>query len=181
MLTVRDIMQAKVVTVTPDATIRDLARLLADEQISGVPVLDGAGQLVGVVSSTDLVRLTAEGADVDLVSVAFAERADRTIDPDEDDDEDGDPYGFFLPEDTPLAEQAMLAELPESRMETTTVEDIMTPVTFTVEPDTPVAELCDFLVRGRIHRAVVVKNRRLEGIVTSADVLRAVADGRLGR
>jgi CBS domain-containing protein len=65
-------------------------------------------------------------------------------------------------------------------METTTVEDIMTPVTFTVEPDTPVAELCGFLVRGRIHRAVVVKNKRLEGIVTSADVLRAVADGRLG-
>ena len=180
MLTVRDIMQSKVVTVTPDATVRDLARLLADEQISGVPVLDGAGQLVGVVSSTDVVRLTAEESDVSLAAVTFAGRADRTIEPDEDDAEDVDPYGFFLPEDAPFAEQVMLAELAESRTETTTVEDIMTPVTFTVEPDTPVAELCGFLVRGRIHRAVVVKNKRLEGIVTSADVLRAVSDGRLG-
>ena len=179
MLTVRDIMQSKVVTVTPDATARDLARLLADEQISGVPVLDGAGRLVGVVSSSDLVRLTAEESDLGLGAVAFAGRADGGLEP-EDEAEDADPYGFFLPEDAPLAEQAMLAGLPESHMETTTVEDIMTPVTFTVEPDTPVRELCDFLARGRIHRAVVVSDRRLEGIVTSADVLRAVADGRLG-
>lgn len=180
MLTVRDIMQSEVVTVTPDATARDLARLLADEQISGVPVLDGAGQLVGVVSSSDLVRLTAEESDVDLGAVAVTGLADQGLEPDEDDPEDGDPYGFFLPEDTPFAEQSIRADLPESPMVTTTVEDIMTPVAFTVEPDAPVTELSDFLVRGRIHRAVVVKNGRLEGVVTSADVLRAVAAGRLG-
>lgn len=179
MLTARDIMQSEVVTVTPDATARDLARLLADEQISGVPVLDGAGQLVGVVSSSDLVRLTAEESDVDLGTVAVTGPADRTLEPDENDPENGDPYGFFLPEDAPFSRQALSADFPESPMVTTTVEDIMTPVTFTVEPDTPVAELCDFLVRGRIHRAVVVKDGHLEGIVTSADVLRAVADGRL--
>jgi hypothetical protein len=52
-----------------------------------------------------------------LAAVTFAGRADRTIEPDEDaedDAEDGDPYGFFLPEDAPFAEQAMLAELPKA-------------------------------------------------------------------
>jgi CBS domain-containing protein len=179
MLTVRDIMQSKVVTVTTDATARDLARLLADEQISGVPVLDGDGRLAGVVSSTDLVRLTAEAPDVGLVAVALRVDRDRAPDPD-DEEPDADPYGFFLPEEAPLAEQMLLAQLPESRVDTTTVGEIMTPVTFTVRSDTPVAELCDFLVRGRIHRAVVVTGGELQGIVTSADVLRAVADGRLG-
>jgi CBS domain-containing protein len=60
------------------------------------------------------------------------------------------------------------------------VTDIMTPVSFSVEPDTPLDELCQFLVRGRIHRAIVRRGEELVGIVTSADVLKAVADGRLG-
>ena len=184
MLYVRDIMRSDVVTITTDATARDLARLLADEQISGVPVLDGAERLVGVVSSTDLVRLTAEDADVQMVTSALR-AGDRAGPADEDLDEseepvEEDPYGFFLPEDSPLTRGGLLAELPESRLDTTLVEEIMTPVSFTVEPGTPVTELCDFLVRGRIHRAVVVEDRQLAGIVTSADVLRAVASRGLG-
>ncbi|MEX2468017.1 MAG: CBS domain-containing protein [Gemmatimonadota bacterium] len=178
MLTVRDIMQPKVVTVRKDASARDLARLLADAQISGVPVLDEAGELVGVVSSTDVVRLTAAESDVTLVASTLRSESAGAPESDEE-DFDSDVYSFFLPEDTPLAEQTLLAELPESLVDTTSVEEIMTPVTFSVRPDTPVSELCDFLVRGRIHRAVVVDAGRLEGIVTSADILRAVASGRL--
>jgi CBS domain-containing protein len=60
MLAVRDIMQTDVVTVSTDTTARYLARLLADEEISGVPVIDASGALAGVVSSTDLVRLAAD-------------------------------------------------------------------------------------------------------------------------
>lgn len=181
MSSVREIMQSDVVTVTTDASVRELAKLLADEQISGVPVLDGVGRLVGVVSSTDVVRLAAEESDVRLVTTAmraagYAGGAAGS----EDETADQDPFGFFLPEDSPLADGALLGELPESRLDTATVEEIMTPVSFTVEPDAPIAELCEFLVRGRIHRAVVVEDGALAGIVTSADVLRAVADGRLG-
>ena len=180
MLYVRDIMQTDVVTIATDATARDVARLLADEHISGVPVLDGAGQLVGVVSSTDLVRLAAEDADVQLVTSALR-LGERVVATDESEEPmEEDPYGFFLPEDSPLTDRGLLAELPESRLDTTPVEEIMTPATFTVEPDTPVTDLCEFLVRGRIHRAVVVEDRQLAGIVTSADVLRAVASRRLG-
>lgn len=180
MLKVRDLMQTGVVTATPEATARELARMLADAQISGVPVLDGGGRLVGVVSASDLVRLAAEEAEVHLVTSAL--RAPASPDEDAAEDEDApeqDPYGFFLPEHSPLNEPALLAELPESRLDTTTVGDLMTPVSFTVSPDAPVSELCEFLVRGRIHRAVVVEGGALVGIVTSSDVLRAVADGRL--
>ena len=52
----------------------------------------------------------------------------------------------------------------------------MTPVPFSVEPEMPLSELCELLVRGRIHRAVVVEKGQLLGIVTSVDVLRAVAE-----
>jgi CBS domain-containing protein len=178
MLTVRDIMNTDVVTVHPEASARQLARLLADEEISGVPVVDGNGALVGVVSSTDLVRLAAEEADVHVAS--FSVRPDATMtDPDGDEDADPDPYGFFLPEDSPLSPEGLLNEMEESALDTRTVGEIMTPVTFTVEADATVTELAGFLVRGRIHRAVVVEEGNLRGIVTSGDLLKAVADGRL--
>jgi CBS domain-containing protein len=183
MLTVKDIMQTDVVTVADDATARYLARLLADEEISGVPVVDSSGVLVGVVSATDLVRLAADDSAVQLRPVGVAVNTIPDPDVDEDELEErsvADPYGYFLPEDSPFSGRSFLDDWPEGDFDAVPVSDIMTPVSFSVRPDTPVAELCQFLVRGRIHRAVVQSGNELVGIVTSADVLRAVAEGRFG-
>lgn len=178
MLSVRDIMNAKVVTVGPDTTVRQLARLLADEEISGAPVVDPNGSLLGVVSATDVVRLAAEDAEIHVASSALPDRL-AVRDPDEDEEPDPDPYGFFLPEDSPFSGERLLDQFAETELDSVTVGDIMTPVTFSVDPDDTLRELSDFLVRGRIHRAVVLRDGKLLGIVTSGDVLRAVADGRL--
>jgi CBS domain-containing protein len=183
MLAVKDIMQTDVVTVSTDTTARYLARLLADEEISGVPVLDSAGTLAGVVSSTDLVRLAADDSSVQLRPTGRGVGIEEVRDPESDDDDvdaQSDLYGFFLPEDSPFSGQRFLDQWPDSDFDTITVQEIMTPVSFSVRPDTPLAELCQFLVRGRIHRAIVKENDELLGIVTSADVLRAVAEGRMG-
>lgn len=179
MLTVRDIMNEDVVTVAPETTVRQLARILADEEISGAPVVDGNGVLLGVVSATDVVRLAAEDADIHVASSALP--ADRAVlpDPSGDEEPDPDPYGFFLPEDSPFAGERLLDQFAETELDAVQVQEIMTPVTFSVGPGQSLKELADFLVRGRIHRAVVLEHDRLLGIVTSGDVLRAVADGRL--
>lgn len=179
MLTVREVMHSEVVTVTPDATVRQLARLLADEEISGVPVVDGNGALMGVVSSTDVVRLAAEDADIALAPATLLRESPAPPEPDGDEEVDPDPFGFFLPEDSPFSDGALLEHLSETELDTVTVADIMTPVPFSVGPDDTLREVADFLVRGRIHRALVVGEGRLLGIVTSGDVLRAVAEGRL--
>jgi len=178
MIAVKDIMQKHVVTVAPDTTARYLARLLADEEITGVPVVDANGQLVGVVSSTDLVRLAADETGIEVRPVDLERDVDPMLDPDAEtaDAEEPDPYGFFLPEDSPFTPQRVLEQWPDSEFDSVLVRDIMTPVSFSVSSDTTVPELCEFLVRGRIHRAVVVDDDRLLGIVTSGDVLRAVAD-----
>lgn len=181
MLAVRDIMQTDVVTVTMAQSARELARLLADQEISGVPVLDASGELVGVVSSTDLVRLAADESGVEVRPAGLG--VDPIRDPEayeNDVDPETDPYGFFLPEDSPFRGQRLLEAWPDSEFDSVAVADIMTPVSFSVTPDTPVSELCQFLVRGRIHRAIVAEREQLVGIVSSADVLKAVADGRLG-
>jgi CBS domain-containing protein len=57
----RDVMVSPVITVVEDATVRDVARLLIDKRISAVPVIDGAGKLVGIVTEADLMRRTEAG------------------------------------------------------------------------------------------------------------------------
>jgi CBS domain-containing protein len=181
MLTVQDLMKGDVVTVRLEDSARTLARILADSEISGVPVVDAQSRVVGVVSATDLVRLAADEADVTLSTVTLRADIQRTPDPDADFDDaiEADALGFFLPEDSPFQGTELLDQVPESSFDAVTVADLMTPVTFSVRPAMPVNELCDFLVRGRIHRALVVEDDELLGIVTSQDVLRAVADERL--
>jgi len=60
---VADIMERKVVSTTPDATVHELVLLLRDKDLGGVPVVDGDGRLVGIVTEGDLV---IEDADVRL-------------------------------------------------------------------------------------------------------------------
>ncbi len=180
MLTVRDIMQAPVVTVSPETTVRQLSRILADEEISGAPVVGDEGELLGVVSATDVVRLAADDAEVHVASAASLDDPTLIPDPDGPEEVDPDPYGFFLPEDSPLTREGFFEQFAETELDAVLVRDIMTPVTFSVRADATLRELAEFLVRGRIHRAVVVQGDRLEGIVTSGDVLRAVSEGLLG-
>jgi CBS domain-containing protein len=52
----RDVMTAEVVTVTPETSVADAAKLMLDRHISGVPVVDGDGRLVGIISEGDLMR-----------------------------------------------------------------------------------------------------------------------------
>lgn len=181
MLKVRDLMRTDVVTVRIEDSARTLARVLADSEISGVPVLDAQGRVVGVASATDLVRLAADEADITLSAVAMHPDIDRTPDPDEDPDDTPEPdaLGFFLPEDSPFQGTELLDQLPESSFDSVSVGDLMTPVTFSVGSEMPVPELCQFLVRGRIHRALVVDDEELLGIVTSQDILKAVAEDRI--
>lgn len=174
-MTVKDIMRGDVVTVPPDLTVRELTRLLSDQGITGVPVVTDSGEVLGVVSSTDVVRLAAEAAEVSVTGTRWIPVAAAEGDPE---DESSDPYSdYFLPEDAPVVRPEWAASGNDGPLDNLTVSDIMTPVTFSVEPGTSVRDLADFLVRGRIHRALVLDDGRLKGIVTTMDVLQAVADG----
>ncbi len=171
-LKVRDIMVHPVRTVDPRTSVCELVQLLAREQISGVPVLDGSRKLLGVVSASDVIRLMASEHEVPS----------------------GDPLWDPVAWDEDTAEDDLLHELMTERegggeggsppqggagsvLDATTVGDIMTPATFTISPDATVRELAAFLTGGRIHRCLVVERGRLVGIVTSSDVVRALGCG----
>src|ERR1700688_4120380 len=58
-----DVMTTEVITISPDASVRELARLLCDRGISGVPVVDAGNRLVGIVSEGDLLHRIEIGTD----------------------------------------------------------------------------------------------------------------------
>lgn len=165
---VREIMQTEVVTVAPERTVAELVELLEGEGITGVPVLDSDGTVVGVVSVTDVARAALREASGEA-SGAHAEREE--------------PGGYFRsPDGLAGGIGAWLPEgLPRTRLGARAVREIMTPATFSVRPEATVRELARFLSRGGIHRALVFDGTRLAGVVTATDVLRALAGEPGGR
>jgi CBS domain-containing protein len=174
-------MQSEMVTVTPRTTVGQLMRILSRHDVSGAPVVDEGGSVVGVVSATDVMRL-AEWPEAAVVAAwRAAEDARKMHAPPAAETPltlPGEPGGFFKAPDGP-AWHFPLEKLPltKARLETTPVKEIMTPATFHVRPDATLTELARFLVRSNVHRALVLEGSRLKGIVTSMDVVRAVATG----
>jgi CBS-domain-containing membrane protein len=126
--TVADLMQRELVSIQPDASVRDLIRALRDHGIGGMPVVDEGGTVLGTVSSTDVLWLATEEENA---------------------------RGFLAPD----------------TLGSRTVREIMTPDVFGVAPDTSMVELRQFFARTGVHRAVVLEEGRIVGIVSLSDVL----------
>ncbi len=146
----RDVMNAQVLTVRPEMTVRDLAAFLTENQISGAPVVDSHGCLVGVVSLTDIAE-------------SDSDRNDRAPDRSK-------PELFVRGwEDGIRPEEVQRLRLEQADL---LVRDIMTPTAYTVPEDTPVGTVAQTMVAGRIHRLLVTRGHKLIGIVTSLDLLK---------
>lgn len=146
-----DVMSAQVLAVRPDMTVHELVSFLIENQITGAPVLDAAGRLVGVVSETDIAEAEMEREE------AVDDRADPAFDLRGWEEE---------------AEPDEIQKLHLLAADDMTVRDIMTPTAYTVPHDTPVSDLARTMVAGRIHRLLVTRDGYVVGIVTSLDLLR---------
>ncbi|WP_263322288.1 CBS domain-containing protein [Endozoicomonas sp. Mp262] len=149
-ITAEEIMTRQVVTVPYDWSVDRLARFLTDKSISGAPVVDEAGQVVGVVTLSDIVRQAGSGM-VDLSR------------------RDDDFYQTL--HDACLSGEEQRA-FHESVDQSVLVNDIMTPIVFEVARDTPLSKVADAMVTGRIHRVLVTENRQMQGIITALDLLK---------
>jgi CBS domain-containing protein len=148
MLKAQDVMTADPVSVTPSATIRELARIFEENEISGAPVVNQSGSLIGVVSKTDLIRRCTEGT-VHLPPAYLFEVLAEQGDGDEESSE-------------VIAEPLVC------------VEDFMTEDPVTVKPDAPVDQVARLMFEKRIHRVIVVDHAKFPvGIITSLDLLGA--------
>ena len=148
MLTARDIMTWEVITIGPEASVEDLAKLLETHRISGLPVLDPSGAVVGVVTQSDLVQ---RSRDLDLPPAL------NILD-----------LHLFL--ETPSRFQKRLEKLLGDR-----VKDVMTPEPITVAPDTPVNEIARLVAAKGVHSLPVLDGGKLVGIVGKLDLIRGLA------
>ncbi len=146
----REIMESNVVTVTPSTPLRELARIFAEDEISGAPVVEVDGRLVGIVSKTDLLNAVADASQVPGGTDPYFEE-------------------LFGPSASPMKEM----ESEEERESLGSVDDIMETEIITVAPTETVSRVAARMAKGRIHRVVVVDSGKVVGIITSLDLLSA--------
>ena len=148
VLTAVDVMTRDVAVVHPETSLLDAVKLMAKRHISGMPVLDGAGAIVGMLSEGDLVRWH-EG---------YTERQARWLD--------------MLAEGTELAPE-FLAGIREQNRKVSTV---MSPGAITVSEATPAREIAHLMHANDIKRVPVLRDGKLVGIVARSDLVRALAE-----
>jgi CBS domain-containing protein len=143
----KDVMTTDVITVDPDTTVQALAALLAERGISGAPVVDSSGRLVGIVSEGDLLHRTEIGT-------ARRHRERRR--------------SWWLDHfASDLAREYIKSHGP-------TVKDLMTPDVVTVTEDTDLGEVATLLEAKRIKRVPVMRDGRVVGIISRANLVRAL-------
>src|SRR5271165_2681351 len=149
-----DVMTTGVIIVDPDTSVQTLAALLSERGISGVPVVDAAGRLVGIVSEGDLLHRAETGT---------ARRTERRR---------------FRWLDTIASDQELARDYVKSRGQV--VSDVMSREVIAVSEMAELAEIADLLEIKRIKRVPVVRDGKLVGIVSRANLIRALATVKAG-
>jgi CBS domain-containing protein len=164
-LTAMDIMHRPFVTIRADATVRELAALLAYYGVAEVGVLAADGELLGTAAAAALFHLAAERSGAPIFRIprepAFHELTG------------GNPE--LVPSSCArVVMQPMFDELV-ALLDRRVVEEIMAPVTLMFSPAASTSEIAHAMLRANVERAPVVRNGRMIGVVSLTDVLRAVA------
>jgi CBS domain-containing protein len=191
MLRLRDIMTTNVITLDPDVTIRQAMDLFTSRRISGAPVVAGA-DVIGVVSASDLVQfaatLPARSTERDAARDEFADFS--TDDGGEallsDSNEEDDPAALYFTESWDNDDASIVGRIETSSggdwgaLDEHTVSEAMTPAPIhALTPETPVTVAAEYMRDHRIHRVLVMVGQTLMGLVSSSDIMAAVADGKL--
>ncbi len=154
----KDIMTTKLITVTPEATIKEAAELMIEHNISGLPVVEDDFILVGIISESDIIedRSLFSGLDHWISIESFLKRKqNNSLDKEDNSGEDSEP------------------DLSNP------VKDYMSTSLITTGAYSTVNEVGRLLVRNKVNRIPVVENNRVVGIITRGDILKAI-DKKIG-
>jgi CBS-domain-containing membrane protein len=146
MLKAKDIMTKDVITAKPETTVEELARLLMNHKISGVPVTDDKKRLIGIVTENDLIR---QNKRLHIPTVI------RLFD------------AFIL-----LGSGRMEEEI--KKMAATTVDEICARKVVSITEETSLDEIATIMAEKHIHLLPVLRENTVVGIVGKADMVRAM-------
>ncbi len=166
----RDIMQRDVLTVHRNSSLEELVRFLFKKRITGAPVVNDEGLMVGIISETDVTKAANWAVISDKARDYLAEKTKE--------------MGFAMD-----SEEQQIEEMSEDEREhflteklnfyhellRRPVSTLMTRNVITVKTSTPLSEICRIMADNRIHRVVVSRDRKIYGIIAAMDVMRAVS------
>ena len=147
MLTARDIMTRDIITVTEESTIKELARILTSNQISGVPVIDDSGKLVGVVTESDLIFQTKKVHIPTVITILDSV--------------------FYLENPDKMGDEM-------KKMAGSKVKDILTSSPVTVTEETQLDEIATIMSEKNIHTLPVVNKDILVGVIGQKDIIKTL-------
>ena len=147
MQTVGKVMTTQIITVTKETSVRDLATLFTTHRVGSVPVVDGSGNLIGIVTETDLI-----GQDKSLHIPTVISLFDWVI---------------YLESDKKFEKEL-------KKVTGQTVGDIFTEDVQTVTSGDPVSKAADIMTEQRVNAVPVVDGRKLVGIVSRIDLIRTM-------
>jgi CBS-domain-containing membrane protein len=147
MIHARELMTREVITVKKETSLQDLATILYENHINGVPVVDDDGNLIGIICESDLVRKNKKLHIPTVVTIFDAV--------------------LYLEGSKKMKEELR-------RLNATTVEDLYTTKVVTVNEDTPAEEIATLMADKKIYTIPVVEGTRVVGIIGKADLIRTL-------
>ncbi len=150
-LVARDIMTPHVKSVPETWTMQKFAKFLSDNEISGSPVIDDKGEVIGIATLKDI-------ADFHLNNISSDNEKKMTE---------------LEVKEARRLRQFIFEEMIKVPVE---VRDIMTPIVFSVEEDAPISEIADIMMDEHLHRIFVMHAGDVTGIITTYDFLKIIAD-----
>ncbi|MCM0611140.1 CBS domain-containing protein [Marinobacter sediminum] len=149
-----EIMTPSIKAVPQSWTMDRLARFLTDNEITGSPVTDENGDIVGIATLKDITE--------------FRWNADRS-----------DPDPLLTPEEEQEARRLRMVIFEEMGKVPVEVRDIMTPSVLSVDEQTPVRDIANIMMREHLHRIFVTKESKITGIITTYDMLKLISEKEL--
>lgn len=143
----KDIMEKNVITVQEDVSVEEVARMLVEHSISGLPVVDGENNLVGVISEGDLIY-----KDKQIHIPAVVQILDSV---------------FFVESFKKFQDELRKATAYK-------VKDMMTKDVTSVEVDTPVDEIASTMIDKKINRVPVLEDGKVVGIITRHNIVKSM-------
>jgi CBS domain-containing protein len=150
MLKAKDIMTRNVITTGVSSTIEELARILVEHRISGTPVVNDKGELLGIVTENDLIRKNKRFHIPTVVRLFDA---------------------FIM-----LQSQSMIEEEIKA-MAAVSVGDIYNKDAVTVTENTPVDEIATIMSERKMHLIPVVEGKKIRGIIGKIDIIKGLSLG----
>ncbi len=149
MKQVADLMTRDVAVINHKSDVHELERLLLEKRVHGLPVVNDEGILVGVISQTDLLAWHYNSG--------------------------VDGAAFYDTSRLHVTDEASMAGLQLTDIQTASVEEVMSPLVHCIRADLPIAVAASTMVRQRIHRLVVVDDAlRVQGVISALDILHAI-------